>query len=246
MVSPGPDYAARAGHHRADWTPDPHPVPPLAAVWLVHPAPDAPESLPQPSTVNLADDAWRPLTQSWRDAGLEPAFRPGRARLGWRPDALIAEWLFHGSPLGNRARSLNEPTWELGDVGELFVQAPDRAEYFEFHVTPENCRLQLRWPPGGLAGLRAGHAPLAQFTLGVEADLGSETTVGANFWSARLTVPARTLGLARFAPSAALRAAVCRYDCARGRTPVNSSTAPLRTLAFHRPHDWTPLLLLPA
>lgn len=215
----------------------------VAPPWLVPPAPAVSGPLPVPS---VRRGEWRSLGQAWSSGGTGAGFRRGRARFFWQPKALVVEWIFLGAPLGNRARRLNEPTWVLGDVGELFVQAGGRGEYFEFHVTPENRRLQLRWPPGGLAEFRAGREPLSHFTLGSRSGLASEAVVGANHWAARLKVPARALGLERLGPDTLLRAAVCRYDCARERPPVHSSTAPLRELSFHRPAEWTTLRLLPA
>ncbi len=188
---------------------------------------------------------WRSLGQFWQPAGPEAGFRPGRACATWHGAALTFTLLFRGRPAGNRARRLNERTWELGDVGEVFLQIPGRPDYWEFHVTPENQRLQLHWPPGGLAALRSGNAPLDQFTLGARNGLRSTATVEADGWRATLAVSAATLGLANLSAGLCFRAAVCRYDCGGTAAPVCSSTAPLREMAFHRPDEWPVLTLCP-
>lgn len=212
---------------------------PSPAAWPVLPAPTELSALPVPP---VAGKTWRPLRQHWQRGA--PVPRPGWARIFWRADGLVFEWVFLGAPAGNRARRLNEPTWELGDVGEAFVQVAGRADYGEFHVTPENQRLQLCWPAGGLAELRSGAATLERFTLGSGAGLTSSAVVREDHWAARLSVPAQVLGLDQLGPETILRAAVCRYDCGPGATALNSSTAPLRELSFHRQAEWDLLTLL--
>jgi hypothetical protein len=217
------------------------PASPQTTAWPVRPLRARPAELPMPPAKGTD---WLPLRQNWLPA-VEP-FRPGWARIFWSPQELVFEWLFLGAPAGNRARRLNEPTWELGDVGEVFVQIEGRTDYGEFHVTPENQRLQLWWPPGGLARLRAGTAPLEHFTMGADAGLASTTAVHTDHWAARVSIPVRVLGVASLGPESRLRAAVCRYDCGAGPTEVNSSSAPLSELAFHRPNEWNRLTLSPA
>jgi hypothetical protein len=189
--------------------------------------------------------AWKSLGQRWRDSGTIPGFRPGRARATWDAQALTFTLLFRGCPSGNRARRLNERTWELGDIGEVFVQLPGRAGYWEFHVTPENQRLQLHWPVGGLAAFRSGQVPFEEFTLGPRTGLTSTATVWPDRWRATLTIPAAVLGLTGFSAGQSLRAAVCRYDCVGAADPVCSSTAPLLAPSFHRPKEWSVLTLHP-
>ncbi|MBS0631975.1 MAG: hypothetical protein JSS11_08690 [Verrucomicrobia bacterium] len=187
-----------------------------------------------------------PLRQTWRDNGTEPGFRPGEARVNWTADALNFQFRFHGRPTGNRARRLNERTWELGDIAEVFLQITGCREYWEFHVTPENQRLQLHWPPHGLAAFRAGEQPFETFLLGPEASLESTTTVTAEGWSGSLAIPSAVLGLTELKADQPFRTAVCRYDYIGAAEPVCSSTAPLRELAFHRPDAWMDLVLSPS
>ncbi len=218
-------------------------APPSAAPWVALPcAPNA--DRPAPQEAGGVDETWRPLGQAWRRAGLEPGFNPGWARLRWQPSALEVETIFLGRNPRNRARKLNERTWELGDIAEVFVLAPDGRTYVEIHVTPENQRLQLRWPRDGLARFRAGTATLEDFLVSDPTWIASTTHLGSDFWSAHATIPFTALGLDPAAPSApGPRVAICRYDCTRGGEPLLSSTAPLQEPNYHRVDDWPPLSL---
>lgn len=215
----------------------------FAPVWPVLPLTGSSASV-RPASLADIDPAWHQLGQHWRPAPA-PGLNPGWARIRWNCTGLFYEVLFLQRRPANRARRLNERTWELGDIAEFFLQLPGGDGYWEFHVTPENQRLQLRWPAGGLAAFRAGRAAFEDFTLGPEAGLTSTATVWPDRWCATLTIPAAVLGLGGFAPGQSLRAAVCRYDCSGSAEPVCSSTAPLLEPAFHRPAEWSVLTLSP-
>ena len=187
---------------------------------------------------------WMPLRQAWRTGGPEGAFQPGWARVSWQESALCYEVLFAGAHPRNRARQLNEPTWELGDVCEVFLQGPDDQTYVELHVTPENQRLQLRWPPGGLARVRSGELPIQQFQVDTPDCIQSEVRVGPAAWAVQAVLPARQLGLRPFTTGMRLRTAVCRYDCGDKPEPVLSSTAGLREPSYHRWQEWHKLVLV--
>jgi hypothetical protein len=148
-----------------------------------------------------------------------------------------------GSRPHNRAVGLNERTWELGDVAEIFVNAPDLGRYVEIHITPENHRLQLSWPAGGLERVRQGRARLEEFMVDAPDWIQSSTYLGPGFWVARATVPFSTLGLTVQQAVPPLQTAVCRYDCGVPSVPVLSSTAPLQEPDYHRVHEWHMLAL---
>ncbi|MSU66598.1 MAG: hypothetical protein EXS38_10965 [Opitutus sp.] len=202
-------------------------------------------STDRPSPADI-DHHWQPLVQAWRPAGLEPGFQPGWARVSWDESFLRFEIYFKASAPSNRARGLNERTWELGDICEVFLGIPDTTDYLELHVTPENQRLQLRWRTDGLERFRAGAAPLADFLVADASWVESVTAIAQGYWFTEVVVPAAVLGCAAFAAGTALRAAVCRYDCDGRPEPVFSSTAPLRELSYHRRQDWQDLVLTEA
>jgi len=182
---------------------------------------------------------WQPLEQAWRGS-TEEGFNGGWARLRWHPGGLLAEGVFRGRRQTNAARRLNERTWELGSVFELFLRADGYDRYLELHVTPENQRLQLLWPDDGLESFRAGRAALGDFLVSDPAWVTSETRIAENHWAVRVAVPFHCLGLAAGATLPTMRAAVCRYDTGSGRE-VLSSTARLPAPNYHLLAYWSRL-----
>lgn len=116
----------------------------------------------------LAPGLCQSLGQPWLEQR-EPRFSPGTVRLGLHgSDLLLVAELTDREP-ANRATEWNERTWMLGDVLELFLQSesPQREDYYEFHVTPENQRLQLHFPDGeATRRVSRGLVPLSTFHVG--------------------------------------------------------------------------------
>jgi hypothetical protein len=177
---------------------------------------------------------WLSLGQAWRGpSGVEPGFHPAQARARRTATGLRFEVVLNERGARNRAVRLNERAWRLGSVCEIFLK--HRADrYFELHVTPENRRLQLDWPDGGLAEVRAGRARLEDFMVSDESWCRSATGVQDDEWWVEVEWPIT---------AADLRAAVCRYDCSQAGQPLLSSTAPLTEAAFHRWQEWHRLRL---
>ena len=214
-------------------------------IWPALPAAGRPAE-PLEHLRQAVDAAWQPLGQAWNPHGLEAGFRPGWARITWEPGGLWFDAVLASRHPRNRARRLNENTWELGDVCEVFLEVPGAARYVELHVTPENQRLQLTWPPDGLQLFRAGRAPLETF-LDHRADwVRSATFIGADHWAARVFIPADRFGARPLAAGQTFHAAVCRYDVGDNPGFVLSSTAPLRGPSYHRREEWHQVRLAPA
>lgn len=188
--------------------------------------------------------SWHQLGQHWRPA-TEPGFNPGWARIRWNETGLLYEAVFLQRHPANRARRLNEQTWELGDIAEFFLHDPITGRYLELHVTPENHRLQLLWPLGGLERFRSGTAPLDDFLISNPRWVESQTGVTEDHWTARAFIPYSCLGLESPPKAPVLRTAVCRYDRSRG-PELLSSTARLTEANFHRHQEWAELNLLPS
>ena len=85
------------------------------------------------------------LGQPWRMKP-EAEFRAGRVRMGWRDEALLVLAELEDEDIFSRATGPNQRTWELGDVFEIFLRPVEQSAYVEFHVTPDNHRLALRFP----------------------------------------------------------------------------------------------------
>ncbi len=100
--------------------------------------------------------------QHWRKTP-ESGLKPGHAKLGRQQNALWALAEMEDDDIYNLADGHNQPTWELGDVFEVFAQREGEPAYIEVHVTPENYRLHLRFPDETvIQRIRAGettHAP---------------------------------------------------------------------------------------
>jgi len=194
------------------------------------------------------DASWKPLGQSWLPTACtpEPLFAPGWARVDWTETHLRFTALYFGPTPGNRALHLNERTWELGDVCEVFLQRVDANAYLEVHVTPENQRLQLLWPDGAIARVRSVASTLESYMVANPDWVASATSVSPEAWTTQVWIPADRIGLDRFAEGQVFRAAVCRYHYlpAAPSTPVLTSTAPLTAPSFHQRGDWHHLTLL--
>ena len=222
------------------------PLPTRAGAW---PARYCPDLAREPASAQPApgDPDWRLLRQHCLPNGPEPRFQPGWARVQWNERALRYEAVLKGRGPKNAACGLNERTWELGDICEIFFQDCGGERYLEIHVTPENQRLQLRWTPETFrafvdGGMRDLSAPL----VGDPAWLSSTARVHEDYWSVCAIIPAQSLPIRDGAlrVGAVFLTAVCRYDCSTGPGFVLSSTAPLSEPSYHRRHEWDPLQLM--
>ena len=175
------------------------------------------------------------LDQAWLDAP-ETAFRPATARLGWRNESLWIYAILHDDDIFNSATAPNQAMWTTGDVFETFLRPPGQKTYFEFHVTPENQTLQLRFPDENALG--AGQK-WSDFIV-PEPLFSSRTGLENGQWRVLIEIPA-----ANVVENPALEAArewkfsLSRYDATRGQNEaVLSSTSPHQVPRFHRQHEW--------
>lgn len=180
------------------------------------------------------------LRQAWLPAP-EPDFLPGTVRVGWREETLLVLAELEDADIFTRATALNQRTWELGDAFEIFLKSPDLEEYVEFHVTPNNQRLQLRFP--STAALRAAQRS-GEFDRYLLAGSPIRSWVWlqpeARRWFSFAAVPAATVwGPGRQMAGRAWRFSFSRYDYTRGNAqPVVSSTSPHREPDFHSQAEW--------
>jgi hypothetical protein len=215
-------------------------APTFPAVWSAGPLVGSGEFPAVPAPADLGP-GWVELGQAWR-AAPEPGFNRGWARIRWDQAGLLYEACFLQRAPANRARGLNQRTWEMGDIAEFFLQETATGRYLELHVTPENQRLQLVWPLGGLDRFRAGTARLEDFLVTDPHWVRSTAVVHADHWTANAFVPFACLGLKDRGPLPALRTAVCRYDRSLG-PELLSSTARLAEPNYHRHGEWAELRL---
>ncbi len=177
------------------------------------------------------------LDQPWlsqREAG----FVPGCVYLGVNGNDLLLYSLLQDDAPRNTATKWNEPTWKTGDVLELFIGLHGKPDYYEFHITPENQRLQLHFEgPEAVVALRAG-GDLKDVTLS-DSKFESATHVAdsGKEWQVFLRVDLQAL----LGPwkDRLIRFMVGRYDYQPNAGIVCSCTAPLKALDFHRTEEWS-------
>lgn len=167
-------------------------------------------------------------------------FQPGQVWLGVHGDELVAYAVLRDDQPANRATEWNEATWMKGDALELFFQAEGRSGYYEFHVTPENVRLQLFFPSSEAFREHRGHR---HWTI-AESRFESATRVNdtRTQWEAVMRVKlALVLDEPRGDGSRRFRFSFSRYDYQPGRKrPVTSATTALVSGPdFHNIHEWS-------
>jgi hypothetical protein len=69
---------------------------------------------------------------------------------------------------------------------------------------------------------------------------GETLTVG---WRVKASIPAGVLGLPAFAEGQRFRISFCRYDASSAGESILSTTATHPVVAFHRPNEWTQIVL---
>jgi hypothetical protein len=181
------------------------------------------------------------MRQAWL-AALEKDFAPAPVRVGTRGESLAVFAELEDADIFSRATAHNQRMWELGDVLEVFLSPENAAHYVEFHVTPNNLRLQLRFPD--TATLRRAQAenkfdhlllPDGVFRSRVWSQPESKR------WFALMEIPVGVVCGDEPSPVAGTRwkFSFSRYDCTRGRSePIYSSTSPHAKLDYHRREEW--------
>jgi hypothetical protein len=184
----------------------------------------------------FAEAARCELGQFWQPQP-EPDFLPAQVRTGWRAQELFVFAELTDADIFNKATALNQYTWELGDVLEIFLRPVVQEAYLEFHVTPNNQRLQLRFPRAKALDT----APPSAFTIAGEV-FRSRTWVRAEArqWFVLAQIPvASVCDRPAPLPGSEWLFSFSRYDYTRGRTePVCSSTSPHAVMDFHRQQEW--------
>ena len=184
------------------------------------------------------------LKQAWRSAP-EADFTPGTVWVGWRGGSLLVFAELADADIFSRATASNQRMWELGDTFEMFLQPAGTDGYVEFHVTPPNHRLQVRFPDG----TARTRIPFAELVL--PGDWFQSRTwllPGERRWFVYAEIPAASL-VAADGPLAGTdwRFSFSRYDYIRGRVePILSSSSPHPVADFHRREEWGTLRLVRA
>ena len=180
------------------------------------------------------------LQQAWLDEEAV-GFSPAVVRTGWHGSSLLVFAELTDTDIFSGATKLNQRTWELGDVFEMFLRSAEKESYVEFHVTPHNQRLQLRYTDGSAAEWGRKMGRLEDVFVRDEA-FHSMTWIENRTcqWNVYAEIPALAVcGSNKSIENTQWRFSFGRYDYTRGvKEPVISSTSPHAQPNFHREHEW--------
>ena len=188
----------------------------------------------------------RALQQAWLPKP-EEDFSPGTVWVGWRDHSLLVFAELEDVDIFTRATVDNERMWELGDTFEIFLQPVDSPGYVEFHVTPNNRQLQLRFPDSQAMRRAQATNLFEEFVLPGGVFL-SRTWVETRKWFIYAEIPALVVcGVNSKLAGTTWRFSFSRYDYVRGRSePIISSSSPHAAPDFHRREEWGTLHFVPS
>lgn len=149
----------------------------------------------------------------------------------------------------NTAKKTNDPTWQMGDVFEIFLVTPGSERYLEFHVTPGNVHLQIVWPNFQTItelrakGLRAFDYMLEEPLLSSWVDVKQQN----NQWTILAKVNANAItDNGPLKAGMVLKTSFSRYDRFQDSDQIIfSSTSPHKKINYHIQSDWKDFELLP-
>lgn len=194
--------------------------------------------------------AWE-FRQHWQPS-LTPGFRRGLFRAGCWSDALVVLGDLDDDDIFNPAARFNEEAYRHGDTFEMFLQPEGQDAYYEFHVTPDNHKLQLRFPsPAEFRTPANGRRRTSIDEFKQSQPLFRSVTQvdhAATKWSVVVSIPfASVVETPEAARLRRWRFSASRYDYTRGKArPVLSSTSLHTHCDFHRIEEWGVLSLTPA
>lgn len=190
------------------------------------------------------------LSQHWLGQP-EAGFRPTRVWPSWSPEGLHILAEMEDDAIGNTARGDRVATWETGDVFEIFLRPPGQDAYFEFHITPENETLRVRFPSAAYfeaMSARFHHDAGWVFDLSLSRDCLRTTAradhAGRRWWAGAFIPFTTVLENGTVPPAGPWMASFCRYDCTPGspRAVLSSSSPhPGPRPRFHDQAFWRPL-----
>jgi hypothetical protein len=180
-----------------------------------------------------------PFQQAWL-AAPEADFEPGIARVYADGGDWVVLAVLQDREIANSADGFNQKTWTTGDVFEIFIEV-DSDLYYEFHVTPENQNLFLRWDPAHFRAVRRGEAAFETALIEDPDFLQSATEINreGNYWTVCARIPLDRLLADQPNRGGSLRFSLARYDTTSGHSePVLSATPDLGEANFHDRTAW--------
>src|SRR5208282_2825457 len=169
------------------------------------------------------------LRQAWLE-GEEADFQPSSVRVGWGDELLFVLAELSDLDIYSDATAHNQRMWKLGDTFEMFLRPAEQQSYAEFHVTPNNFRLQLRFPDADTITRIRGKLETLDDYLIHEQVFHSTTSVhpSGRKWVVLAEIPAKAVcERPKPLPGSRWFFSFSRFDYSRSRSePVISSTSP--------------------
>jgi hypothetical protein len=185
------------------------------------------------------------LGQAWNRQP-DTRFRPAQVRTGWTGTALLVCATLEDDDIFNPVTEFNAPSFEHGDVFEMFLRPMPCERYYEFHVTPGNQKFQLQIPSAaeftaarGLDGL-----PPDFFISDRVLHTAVRVLPDEQRWEVLAEIPFEFVGAtSRDGTPERWLVSFSRYDYTRDNAdPVLSSTSAHRQVDFHRQQEWRELV----
>lgn len=203
----------------------------------------------------FSPDDWQDVARAFEDTDRcflgqhwlpkpEVGFQSASVCVGWQADALWVYAELYDEDIFNRVTDLNQIAIEQGDVFEIFLRPEGAETYFEFHVTPENNVLQLRWPSSetyrNLPRVGTVDERLAPYFLAPQLiDTWTHIDREEKKWRVLVSINWEVLERQPLAGGETWTFSFSRYDDARhwGK-PMLSSSSLHPKADFHRQQDW--------
>lgn len=180
------------------------------------------------------------LRQAWREKE-EPDFAPGIIRVGWQNESLLVFAELSDADIFTRATGENEFLWEKGDAFEIFLRPEGQTAYFEFHVAPNNCRMQMRFADAQAVGRMSARGAFHEALVAGKFFCSMTwTQPEAKRWFVFADIPVASV-CEKKQPLARTHwhFSFSRYDYTHDREkPVISSTSAHTQPKFHRQDEW--------
>ena len=180
------------------------------------------------------------ITFSFNQHWLTPAdrsFAPGTVKMGRLNEHLLIFADLTDTSIGTGSFPFNFPAFQQNDAFEIFIHGEGSSVYYEFHITPSNSVMQLRFPlerPEGSA--------FEQYRV-TERLFYSLTNISADHWQIAAILPLTQLCDSTNLPDS-WSISFGRYDYSEDNPdPVISSTSPHALCKFHRRHEWAKINL---
>lgn len=173
----------------------------------------------------------------------EAALRePATMRLGTSDGVL---WVFveaEDQHIINTAKHFNEPIFRCGDTLELFIDIHGANEYYEFHFSPKNVRMQLHWTHELHRLCREGKARFEDCFVDDGALIQSRTWTEGTAWRLLVRLPLTVIGIEP-SEGGTICLSLSRYNYDAAGKFTLSSTSSHTVANFHERKAWLPFAI---